>query len=731
MALPLIIASGQRTKHIKFRAAYTPSMSFNPAKEQLVGEASKVLYGLQVTGPAGGPFNVHPGAFISGRTIVKITATQTIDSPGALVAPFVMYAFTSDEKDATDVIINYAEDQLIPVNAVILGEFDGLGLRSAPRPCSIREIDQSSKGGIIERVTVETTGGETFFDNLDIPFTLSRGSNLWVFRNGLKIAFEQAGVSTIAGWNFTTKNQINIVGSSIVVAADENWEFILDDQIEFQQQYIGTGATLIYSLTFGTYIPGARNLLVFKEGVLQRPGVDYTEDNTTNITFSIAPAVDEVVELVKHNGIIFAEENDALALQTNFELNDNRIRASRFGVFIFRNGLKLLPDEDYTELGSEEIQLIVASVLNDRVDIYNLRQSMPVFRQRRLSEFKNMTFDLEGAILDPDSTRIIPADRTNPFKSGDDITNEIGAAISGIDLNTTRARWQPGRVKANAPGVNNKVDVIIDPSFRFGNQKFVIPASTIDLIGLQHPTLSQWVLIHFDSGGALAQISGGPAASPTIPSMMDKAPLALVNLGPIGTNLVETNIFDMRHPAQPFTKNLLEAIIDTSNLRAAAATTSNPLATLTDLTSISFGGIKLGGSSVDTSALIVPGSIPAGFGSGPVLVNGGLFISKAVILYGASFNIDAVNNGTDIITIPLIEGAAGSPVPVASYELIGAIGDSEQVFGVNSGSWRGSDTKMFIKTAGLASGWEANFGTATSSGTTDVITFRWMIIFGV
>ena len=61
----------------------------------------------------------------------------------------------------------------------------------------------------------------------------------------------------------------------------------------FEEWQIATAAQTVFILASFQYTPGTNTLLVFKNGLFQRPGVDYTETNSTRITFAAPTTIND------------------------------------------------------------------------------------------------------------------------------------------------------------------------------------------------------------------------------------------------------------------------------------------------------------------------------------------------------------------------------------------------------------------------------------------------------
>src|SRR3972149_3893488 len=86
MPTTITVPVAQRTKSIRFGAAYSPALTFNPDKKLFFG-CSGVLSGMDITVntvPNPDEVTVDPGAFIQRGIIVNVTSTQILQFPDPL-----------------------------------------------------------------------------------------------------------------------------------------------------------------------------------------------------------------------------------------------------------------------------------------------------------------------------------------------------------------------------------------------------------------------------------------------------------------------------------------------------------------------------------------------------------------------------------------------------------------------------------------------------------------------
>ena len=93
----------------------------------------------------------------------------------------------------------------------------------------------------------------------------------------------------------------------------DKWEFTNDGTTYtdlagvsrgWYQEFTATAGQTVFTLTAGTYTPGNNEILVFYNGVLQLPGgFDYTETNSTTVTFASGRALNSKVTVISKQGL--------------------------------------------------------------------------------------------------------------------------------------------------------------------------------------------------------------------------------------------------------------------------------------------------------------------------------------------------------------------------------------------------------------------------------------------
>jgi len=111
------VPTGDRTKNVKFAAAYT-SLTFNLAKDAFY-RRNGVLDGMEVSGLGPTQIEIKSGAFIQRGIVVDLLVDFVIPAP-VFAFPWVVYAHTDDEVATSPVDIAVAEEGSEPAGVVIL-----------------------------------------------------------------------------------------------------------------------------------------------------------------------------------------------------------------------------------------------------------------------------------------------------------------------------------------------------------------------------------------------------------------------------------------------------------------------------------------------------------------------------------------------------------------------------------------------------------------------------------
>jgi len=195
MPTVITVPIAQRSKSVKFGAAYSPALTFNPDKK-LFFHCHGVLFGMGLTVntvPSPDEVTVDPGAFIQRGIIVELTSAQVVQFPDPLPGvPIYLVAENANEVITSSVTIGFttapaAESVIIaswpaPITTTVF---------EVPQKLSICEIVatlDSIAQLVIKRHHVVASGGQTVF-TVPSPFNdyVLGANKIWVFRNGQKL----------------------------------------------------------------------------------------------------------------------------------------------------------------------------------------------------------------------------------------------------------------------------------------------------------------------------------------------------------------------------------------------------------------------------------------------------------------------------------------------------------------------------------------------------------------
>lgn len=192
MPTVITVPIGQRDKSVKFGAAYSPSLSFNPDKKLLVG-CSGILNGMGVTvntGPVPAEITVDPGAFIQRGIIVDVTSSQLVQFPG--VPTFPLFLVAENANEVFNSSVQYLFTTVPAADSCIIAQWP-VGPITAPEipthisNCGLADAITAVGNLVIQHDRQVAAFAQTIF-TLPGPKAYVVGSNkLQVYRNGKKL----------------------------------------------------------------------------------------------------------------------------------------------------------------------------------------------------------------------------------------------------------------------------------------------------------------------------------------------------------------------------------------------------------------------------------------------------------------------------------------------------------------------------------------------------------------
>lgn len=263
--------------------------------------------GIGTTAPhASSIFDVNPSSTTHGsRPAPSLTTTQknAISSPvtGLMVydTTLLAYYYYNGTTWATmggggssghDI---YDEGVLLATRTRI--DFVGAGVTAAVFDASTIRV--TIPGSTEIRQTIVSTAAQTIF-TLSTPY-IADGVNLRVYRNGV---LQRSGASNDYLETSTTVVTFNnglTVGDVVQFCYFVPATTIIQATpgTELRNSFTSTGSPQTFTLS-STYTVGGANLKVYVNGMLQKPSTNYSEDNTTQFTFTTGLTAGDIVEAV-------------------------------------------------------------------------------------------------------------------------------------------------------------------------------------------------------------------------------------------------------------------------------------------------------------------------------------------------------------------------------------------------------------------------------------------------
>jgi hypothetical protein len=402
-----VLSVADVTKTIAFGAPYTSS-DFAAQLDTLHGK-SVVIDGLQVVPVPGSPGSVFvfPGRALVRGIIVELTATPVLVVPG-LTPPFALYLDTVDEDPGSATTLDFALPGAIPAGAALVRQWSENGLLVEGRP----ETLLGRSRGVKQRRILRSSG-QTVFNLEGLSFEPVT-DQLLVWADGSKRALEPGFDGTIDGLRSLTL--------ASVLADGLNLDVLVHSGVRFRQAITAFTGTIVNLPPGTSYTPTLSDLLVFKNGLLLRPTVDYIEGSSVLISLTVPAVPADILELYGVDGMIF-RSTTTLAAASSVNLAFHAYRPGTNSIQVFLDGLRLEPVFDYVETNGEQLTFPapITGVLHTVIMHSTIS---PTDVTRELGEFFDIGRDLADAINDPDGNRtsVDPPSAENPLATIFDIT---------------------------------------------------------------------------------------------------------------------------------------------------------------------------------------------------------------------------------------------------------------------------------------------------------------------
>ena len=210
---------------------------------------------------------------------------------------------------------------------------------------------------------------QTVFNLTAITYVPGNNS-LAVYRNGLKLDVGADYIETNSATVTLTAGAA--AGDQFTFEAGKMLSQPVSATVQTQTITSSLGQT-VFALTL-SYTPNIGNLAVYKDGLRLISGTDYTETNSDTVTLT-TPALAgrqfmfEVGQTLAQPAPVAAasELKTATAGQDEFVLTGLTYVPNTLSLSVYRNGLKLVVGQDYTETDSNTVTLTSPAALGDQL----------------------------------------------------------------------------------------------------------------------------------------------------------------------------------------------------------------------------------------------------------------------------------------------------------------------------------------------------------------------------
>lgn len=210
---------------------------------------------------------------------------------------------------------------------------------------------------------------QTVFNLTAITYVPGNNS-LAVYRNGLKLDVGADYIETNSATVTLTAGAA--AGDQFTFEAGKMLSQPVSATVQTQTITSSLGQT-VFALTL-SYTPNIGNLAVYKDGLRLISGTDYTETNSDTVTLT-TPALAgrqfmfEVGQTLAQPAPVAAasELKTATASQEEFVLTGLTYVPNTLSLSVYRNGLKLVVGQDYTETNSNTVTLTSPAALGDQL----------------------------------------------------------------------------------------------------------------------------------------------------------------------------------------------------------------------------------------------------------------------------------------------------------------------------------------------------------------------------
>jgi hypothetical protein len=344
---PIPLAAVRKT--VSFDARYTSGV-LNDRLAKLEGK-SLIVRGLEVIRIAPGMIRVFPGtAFLNGR-FIEITAPQDLSIPTLLLKPFALYLRSHHDAANGPVWLDFSQGPTLPRDShgfLLLRQWPEDPINPDLMVAEPPDAMLGEPAGVRQHLLLVAAGvpNQSVFSLRGLTFE-PVADEILVWANGLKLRLN-ANV-LLDGLNTLTLTTPILTGEIL--------ETLVLRGVRFREVQTGLVIALITLSGANDYTPVLGDLLVFKNGVLLAPGVDYAETSTTTITLTVPAIAGDIFEIYGVDGLLHRETHAILADET-VDLEAHGYRTRSHDLWVFGNGSKLATDFDYSQPNGEQIRLV-------------------------------------------------------------------------------------------------------------------------------------------------------------------------------------------------------------------------------------------------------------------------------------------------------------------------------------------------------------------------------------
>jgi hypothetical protein len=344
-----VIALASIRKTVSFDARYTSGV-LNDRLAKLEGK-SLIVSGLEVIRIAAGMIRVFPGtAFLNGR-FIEITAPQDLTIPPLFVKPFALYLRSNHDSTDGAVFLDFSQGPNLPRDSrgfLLLREWPAAPINPDLMVAEQPDPMLGEPAGVRQHRLRVATGSpnQSVFSLSGLSFE-PIADELLVWANGVK---QRLGSDVLL-------DGLNTLTLATPILTGERLEIVVLRGVRFREEQTGLVIALITLSGANDYTPVLGDILVFKNGVLLVPVVDYAETSSISITLTVPAIAPDIFEIYGIDGLLHRETH-AVAADETVDLEAHGYRTRSHDLLVFGDGAKLSTDFDYSQPNGEQIRLV-------------------------------------------------------------------------------------------------------------------------------------------------------------------------------------------------------------------------------------------------------------------------------------------------------------------------------------------------------------------------------------